>query len=104
MEHLKLDPEVTLDGHFGKKQAIACQNHNCGFIGMTEKALIAHNLQQHQNQEKWAKATLCVQLGQALPMPTLEDPVKASSEQMQRYTARRPRTVQEAQIEGEKWL
>jgi hypothetical protein len=71
---------------------------------MTEKALIAHNLQQHQNQEKWAKATICVQLGVGPPIPSLEDPVKMLSEQMQRYTARKPRTVQEAQIDGEKWL
>jgi hypothetical protein len=43
-------------------------------------------------------------LARLLPIPTLEDPVKALSEQMQRYAEREPRTVQEAQIAGEKWL
>jgi hypothetical protein len=60
MAHLKANPEVTLDGLFGMKQAIICQCAHCGFVGMPEKALIAHNLQQHQNEEKCAKATLCV--------------------------------------------
>jgi hypothetical protein len=104
MAHLKADPDVTLEGLFGRKQAIACQCHNCGFIGVTEKALIAHNVQQHQNDAKWAKATLCVHLGPAPPIPTLEDPVKALSEQMQQHVREKPRTVQEAQIAGEAWL
>jgi cytochrome c551/c552 len=74
LDHLKHNSELKLDDLFEKKSAIVCHAQNCGFVGVMDKALIAHNLQQHQNQEKWTKATLKVQLGVAPPIPNLENP------------------------------
>jgi hypothetical protein len=70
LEHLYHNPDLTLDDLFEKKSAHVCEGHNCGFIGIADKAMISHNLQQHQNQEKWTKATLRVKVGQAAEIRT----------------------------------
>jgi hypothetical protein len=103
MEHLKHNPELTLYDLFEKKSGIACQGQNCGFVGAKEKALIAHNLQQHQNQEKWTKATLKVQLGVAPAISNLENPELALADARENYLERIPRTTKEAETTGLEW-
>jgi hypothetical protein len=44
IDHLFHNSELTLDDLFEKKSANACEGNNCGFIGMTDKAMISHNL------------------------------------------------------------
>jgi hypothetical protein len=70
---------------------------------MAEKAMISHNLQQHQNQEKWTKATLRVKVGQATEIPNLENPELAFSEAWKNYLERMPRTVADAETTGLQW-
>jgi hypothetical protein len=103
MEHLKHNPELTPDDLFEKKSGIVCQAQNCGFVGATEKELIAHNLQQHQNQEKWTKATLKAQLGVAPAIPNLENPELALADARKSYLERMPGTTKDAQIAGMEW-
>jgi hypothetical protein len=103
MEHLHHNPDLTLDDLFEKKSAHVCEGHNCRFIGMTDKVMISHNLQQHQNQEKWIRATLRVRVGQAPAIPNQENPEESFSEARKSYLERMPRTTQDAEETGLRW-
>jgi hypothetical protein len=103
LEHLYHNSDLTLDDLLEKKSAHVCEGNNCGFIGMTDKAMISHNLQQHQNQEKWTKATLRARVGQAPAIPNQENPEEAFSEARKNYLERMPRTTKDAEENGLQW-
>jgi hypothetical protein len=103
IEHLKHNPDITLENLFEKKQAIVCKSNNWRFMGTTEKALIPDNLQQHQSEAEWELATLRVQLGLAPPIPEHEDPVRDFTNARDAFPKRKQMTTQEAQIAGVEW-
>jgi hypothetical protein len=103
LDHLTQNENLTLADFFGEKKAFACKHKGCGFIGITEKAMTAHNTQQHQAEAAWERALIVVQLGVAGPPEGAQDVVTEFNSQHEAFMARKDMTLEEAEGIGIAW-
>jgi hypothetical protein len=103
LDHLNHNEDTTLADLIGEKQAYIGKHKGCGFVGITEKAMIAHNTQQHQAEAAWENAMLTVQLGVAGPPEGARDLVKEFNNQHEAFLARKDMTIEEAEATGLAW-
>jgi hypothetical protein len=73
----------------------------CAYI--TQKALMAHNTQQHGCETTWEKATLAVHLGKDVGAPTNQDPVVLHEPAREEFPKRKDMSIPEANIVGREW-
>jgi hypothetical protein len=93
LDHLNFNEDTTLADFFGEKQAFIYKHKGCGYVGITEKAMMAHDTQQHQSEAAWERATLTVQLGVAAPPEGSRHPVKQFNNQHEAFLARKDMTL-----------
>jgi hypothetical protein len=104
MKHHSVNaPDMGAWDIIGEKQAYICEHKGRGFVGITEKAKIAHNTQQHQSEAAWEKAMLTVQLGVVAPPEGSRDPVKEFNIVHEAFLARKDMTIEEAEATGLAW-
>jgi hypothetical protein len=102
--HLEHNQEATISDLIGAHEAIVCNHPDCGYIAISEKAMLAHNSQQHRSEAQWAKAPLKIHLGTAAPQESTIDPIKEFTDLSTEFFARRNMTKDEAEEVGLKFL
>jgi hypothetical protein len=103
LEHLEHNPDATLADLIGSHEAIVCKHPGCGHVATTEKAMLAHNSQQHRSEAQWARAPLKIHLGIAAPQATTIDPIKEYVDLSEQFFGKRNMTQDEAGAAGRKF-
>jgi hypothetical protein len=81
-------------------EVIICKHPGCGFVAITEKAMLAHNTHQHRAEAQWTTAPLTAHLGVAAPSELSEDPIKEFNDISSEFFKRKNLTLQEAEELG----
>jgi hypothetical protein len=50
LEHLKHNHDATIADLIGSHEAVICKHPGCGYVAVSEKAMLAHNSQQHRSE------------------------------------------------------
>jgi hypothetical protein len=71
LEHLNEDPDATITDLVGHKEGYICKRKGCGYVAVSEKAMLAHNTRQHRSEAQCARAELTIHLGKAVGKSSL---------------------------------
>jgi hypothetical protein len=96
LEHLQHSQDATIVNLIGAKEAFICKHKGCGYVAVSEKAMMAHNIKQHRSEAQWARETLTIQLGKATPSEIAEDVVKEFVKLHENFFAKKEMTLEEA--------